>query len=107
MESAGASPEGWVRIILRTEGRRLRYDVDPQSGHVRRFAQEPTPGPDPAPLVEIELDDFRTVDGLAWPFRATTLVEGRPGRETIWERFQRADDLVAQEFLPRASQSGL
>jgi hypothetical protein len=105
IESAGTSPEGWTRLILRTGDARVRCDVDSATGHVRRVAVEPDPGE--SRVVEIELDDYRTVGVLAWPFRATWIVDGRAVRETIWDRVERADDLEAQEFLPRSSQSGL
>ena len=103
LRSRGATEEGWARLV-RIEGGRIReWDVDPQSGRVLRFSERALAGDGAdggAAPVETEFDDFREVAGVTWPFRATTYVDGHPLHETVWERFEPAQDLSGEEFLP-------
>ncbi len=102
-EVLGQTPEGWTRLGLRLDGKmRLRCDVDPKTGHPRRLADGRT-----ETGVEWELDDFRSVDGVTWPFRLTQVVDGQAVSETIWERFERADDLEPKDLLPGSMRSDL
>jgi hypothetical protein len=107
LEDGGETPEGWRRLVRREPGGGgAAWDVDAANGRVRRFARI---GADSTATRrdETEFDDYRLVEGIAWPFRATTYVDGRPVLETVWERFEPAQDLSPDEFLPAGGAGGL
>jgi hypothetical protein len=102
-EALGSTGEGWTRLALRLEGgMRLRCDLEPGTGRVRRVADARSESG-----VEWELDDFRTVNGITWPFRLTRIEDGRAVSEAVWERFERADDLEPRDLLPGSVRSDL
>ena len=79
----GQSPEGWTRLARRFGKERIAYDVDPATGALLRVSRL---GDADEPTLSTELDDYRRVDGVAYPFRWTTVVDGRAIVDTIVER---------------------
>lgn len=90
------TPEGWLRLARSFVGQRLAYDVDEKTGVLRRVSrlgQAPT-------SVSLELDDYRIVEGVAYPFRWTMSIGGSARHETILDRVTRIDDPRPQDFVP-------
>lgn len=103
LEADGHSEEGWVRL-RREWGREARtfYEIDPETGFVRRVRGEIGEGSDVIRF-ETESNDFRKVDGIIFPFRMTTTVGGHAGAEIILDRVVREDRFDPQRFVPSGS----
>jgi hypothetical protein len=100
LEALEPSPEGWSRIARRWDARtRTVYEVD-DAGRIRRVTGElGTEGDDTMDFVT-ESTAFREVEGILFPFRTTTVIQGEAATETILERVTLEDDFAADEFSP-------
>jgi hypothetical protein len=99
LQALEPSPEGWSRIARQWDARtRTVYEID-DSGRIRRTTGEIGSG-DAAMDFVSEAHDFREVDGVLFPFRTTTVIQGEAATETILERVTLEDSFDAGEFLP-------
>lgn len=106
LESLAPSEEGWHRVQRHWNDRtRTIYEVDPESGRIRRIRGEVGQGDDVLEFVS-ETNDFREIDGVLFPFRVTTVVAGEPAAETILDRVLLESDFGAEEFRPDGSGTG-
>jgi hypothetical protein len=103
----GRSKEGWIRL-RREWGSSLSmtYDVDPDTGYVRRTSGRAGLGEKTIELVT-EMDDFRKIESpsgaVMFPFRAVTIIGGEVVSEMRLERMEERDDFSAQTFLPEGA----
>ena len=97
----GETAEGWVRVARRWDDRtRTVYEIDPESGRIRRIRGELTDADGGTLRFDSEDHDFREVDGVTFPFRTTTIVDGEITAEIVLERITPADKYRAAEFRP-------
>jgi hypothetical protein len=103
LETLEPSPEGWSRIARRWDARtRTVYEVD-DSGRIRRVTGElVTDGEDTMDFAT-ESSDFREVEGILFPFRTATVIQGEAATETILERVTLEADFASDEFTPAGS----
>ena len=101
--AVGQSPEGWERIVRRFGENRLAYDVDVETGRIQRVSRLSKTGEVSASM---ELEDYRTADGVSYPFRWTTIVGGRAMSETNLERLGRLDEVSPGDFAPQSAGAG-
>jgi hypothetical protein len=100
LEALEPSPEGWSRVARRWDERtRTVYDVD-DAGRIRRILGELVTGGDDTMDFVTESSDFRAVEGVLFPFRTTTVIQGEAATETILERISLEGDFAADEFSP-------
>ncbi|NNE43610.1 MAG: hypothetical protein HKN12_05340 [Gemmatimonadetes bacterium] len=110
------SEEGWIRLERVWNSRtRTVYEIDPESGRIRRIRGEVTQAGDAADSAHgkdgalefvSEANDFREVDGILFPFRITSIVAGDAAAEIILDRVQIEPDFDADEFRPAGSGGG-
>ncbi|MGQ0723377.1 MAG: hypothetical protein ACT4PE_17655 [Candidatus Eiseniibacteriota bacterium] len=100
LEALEPSPEGWSRIARRWDARtRTVYEVD-DTGRIRRILGELLTGGDDTMDFLTESSDFREVEGVLFPFRTTTVIQGEAATETILERVTLEENFAADEFSP-------
>lgn len=101
LTAEGETEEGWVRLARRWDDRtRTIYEVDPDSGRIRRIHGELTDADGKVLHFDSEAHDFRKVSGVLFPFRTTTMVNGEITAEVVFERVNLVDDFEASEFRP-------
>lgn len=101
LAAEGSTDEGWARVARRWDDRtRTVYEIDPDSGRIRRVRGEIT-GPDGTVVpFESEAHDFREVSGVTFPFRTTTIADGEIASEIVLERVSIVREFGATEFRP-------
>ena len=100
LELLERSEEDWVRVARRWSDRtRTVYEIDEESGRIRRIVGE-IEGEDGDLLFISESHDLRTVDGILFPFRTTTMISGRIAAETVLERLTLEERFEPEEFQP-------
>ncbi len=92
LEVLDASPEGWTRLQWAwREDRAIVYDIDEESGFVRRVTTH-APGDEAYAPIVTELSDYREVHGergaVMLPFRARLRMGDRWVSETKWNRIE-------------------
>jgi hypothetical protein len=96
----GQSDEGWLRVARRWDDRtRTVYEIDPESGRIRRIRGELT-GDGGVVRFDSESHDFREVSGVSFAFRATILADGEISSEIVLERVTPVRDFEPSEFRP-------
>jgi len=107
LEARGTSDEGWIRLRRQwSDALSTTYEIDPESGRIRRIRGVLTTGAGELEFVS-ECSDFREVGGLQFPFRTTTWVGERVAAETIFERVTIEADFPATSFVPAGSGSDI
>ena len=103
LELTGESDEGWLRVLRAwSDDLRTTYEVDPDTGLIRRVVGEMGQG-DATLTFVAESHDFRDVDGIRFPFRVTTRVSGSVAAETILDRLELRDGFEPGTFLPEGA----
>jgi len=103
----GRSKEGWIRL-RRQWGPSLSmvYDVDPDTGFVRRTEGRAGQGEGTVELVT-EMDHFRKIESqsgaVMFPFRTITIIGGEVVSEMTLERMEERGDFSPQTFLPEGA----
>ncbi len=96
----GTSDEGWIRLRRRWKNDlETTYEVDPESWLIRRIRGLMDNSGHPLEFVA-ESADWREIDGVRFPFRVTTYIEGRIAAETILDRVVSEEDFPSATFRP-------
>jgi hypothetical protein len=99
----GTSEEGWTLVSLRGDDPlAVTYEVDPASGRVHRIRGVVEIDGRPVE-VTVETGDFRDVDGILFPFRATRIVAGDVTSETVLTRVRLRTEFAPEVFGPSGS----
>lgn len=82
------------------DGMTLTVGIDPDSGRIVRSAGRAPGGPGGAIEFVTLYDDFRTVDGVLFPFREVNVAMGQKTGDTILEKIETLPALPPGTFRP-------